>query len=149
MKDVFRERRNNGNIRYKEVHSYSTKVEAQSEATMLRCAIQKDEARNWVPFNQRGDSSDSKEFLQSYADLMSFPTPASNRPVPSISPPTTIPINTVQESQFKKLKSSDPTLSKSEYLKAATSSNDIYDRFVRKLRRFRNTAVNFNKTARD
>ena len=37
-------------------------------------------------------------------------------------------------------------LSKSEYLEAATSSNGVYDRFVRKLRRFRNTGVNFNKT---
>ena len=36
--------------------------------------------------------------------------------------------------------------SKSEYLEAATSSNDVNDRFVRKLRRFRNTGVNFNKT---
>jgi len=150
LKAAFRAAKNGWKLDYKYTGGYSTEQEALGEADLFSYAVQKDLARHWVPFNQRSSCSDLSKHVQ-YSDeftdsTLSRPTPASKRLVSIVSPPT-IPLNAAQTSQFKKLKkSSCPTLSQNDYLQAATSSNDVYDRFLRKLRRFRNTGVNFNKT---
>jgi hypothetical protein len=58
-------------------------------------------------------------------------------------------LNAAQESQFKKLKSGCPTLSKCEYVEAAitSKSNDVYDRFVRRITRGLIFGASFNKSA--
>jgi len=108
----------------------------------------KDLARHWIPVNQRVQHDDTNLFDQYVLDFNLAKSSASKRPVSIVNPPT-IPLNAAQESQFKKLKSGCPTLSKCEYVEAAitSKSNDVYDRFVRRSTRGLIFGASFNKSA--
>jgi hypothetical protein len=138
-------------LEYKYSRGYSTEQKAAGEADLFGYAIQKDLAKNWVSFNQRGSCTDqtkhdkySDEFVESN---MFRPTPNFKRPMAIVSPPLTIPLNAALTNQLKKLKqTSCATLSQNEYLEATTSSNNVHDRFVRKLTCSGNYGLKFNKT---
>ena len=147
LKASYRDRRKKSQLQYAYTKGYPTREAAVAEAGIFGYAVLKDLAQHWIPFNKRGSHSDTSRFDQYFTDFelakSSGSTPACKRSVSAAK----MPLNAAQTSEFKKLKkSSCSTLSKNEYLQAATSSNDVYDRFVRKLRRFRNTGFNFNKT---
>ena len=133
----------------KYTHGYSTEQDVAGEADLFGYAVQEDLAKKWFSFNQRGSCADltkqaqySDEFVESN---MFRPIPTFKCPMSIVSPPLTIPPNAAQTSRFKKLKqSSCATLSQNEYLEAATSSIDVYDRFVRKLTRSGNSELKFN-----
>ena len=152
LQAALRNSKNGFKLEYKYIHGYLTEQEAADEADLFRYAVQKTLRKIGLPLisgeaAQIGgcaDLTNHPQYFDEFVESNMFRlTPTFKRPVSSVSPPLTIPLNAAQTSQFEKLKqSSCATLSQNKYLEATASSNDFYDRcFERKLTCFENSGL--------
>jgi hypothetical protein len=118
LKAGYRSRKRANKLQYACAQGYSTDEEAAAEADIFGYSVLKELAYYWVSFSQRESCSDLSRHIEYSTDFKqataTVPTPASKRPISIVSPPS-LPLNAAQSSQFKKLKSCDPSFSKREY----------------------------------